>query len=40
MYMALCDAIYHFIFDYSRTQVIQVDDTKDSRLTGYFSEPG
>ena len=38
MYTALRDAIYHFRFDYSRTQVIRVDDTRDSRLTCYFKD--
>ena len=40
MYTALRDAIYHFRFDYSRTQVIRVKDTRDSRLMGYFKDPG
>ena len=34
MYTALCEAVYHFRFDCSRTvnQVIRVNDTRDSQL--------
>ena len=40
MKTALCDAIYHVRFDYSRIQVIRVNDTRDSRLVGYFKDSG
>ena len=40
LYTALRDAIYHFRFDYSRTQVIRVNDTRDSQLTDYLNELG
>ena len=36
MYTALREAIHNFRFDYSRTQVIWVNDTRDSPLTGYW----